>query len=304
MNLQASDTHNNLFGRTANPFRLGLTVGGSSGGEAALVAMRGSVLGVGTDSAGGIRIPSLCCGLIGFKPSCRRIPFGGQSYPGRRGAFGILPSAGPICHTVRDAEYFMRSVLKYDSWTLDEDTLSVPWLQPSASATKLFGVIFEDPSYPLHPAVLRNLRDALRKISASGHQLIPLNNLLPADIVATTALTSMTILNMDPEKTPFGFVARGGEPLVPSVSAISMPELANMKPNINGVFNLNNDISKIRSTFRELIVQNNFDGILMPAYQATAVAHDGIRVPAYAVLANILDVCFLILTSPYSQSLI
>lgn len=295
--IQASDTHNNLFGRTSNPCRPGLTAGGTSGGEAALIALRGSVLGIGTDNAGGIRVPSLCCGLTGFKPSCRRIPFGGQAYPGRRGSFGILPAAGPICHTVRDAQYFMSSVLQYDSWTLDEDTLSVPWVQPSTSTVKRFGVIFEDPRYPLHPAVLRTFQEALQKLSVAGHQLLPLTNLLPVDIIYTTALTSMTILNMDPEKTPYGFVARGGEPLVPSVSAIIMPELSKMKPNINGVFNLNNDISKFRSMFREVFVHNNLDGILMPVYQATAVEHDKIGVPAYAVLANILDVSFLTLST-------
>lgn len=46
---QALETESNLYGTTTNPFNSGLTPGGSSGGEAALIAMRGSLLGIGTD---------------------------------------------------------------------------------------------------------------------------------------------------------------------------------------------------------------------------------------------------------------
>ena len=44
-----ADSDNNVFGRTVNPHNVNLTAGGSTGGEGALIALRGSVLGVGTD---------------------------------------------------------------------------------------------------------------------------------------------------------------------------------------------------------------------------------------------------------------
>ena len=49
---QWDETHSNVFGRTTNPYNMNLTPGGSSGGEGALLAMRGSPLGVGTDIGG------------------------------------------------------------------------------------------------------------------------------------------------------------------------------------------------------------------------------------------------------------
>lgn len=49
---QWTETHNLLSGRTVNPYNRSLTSGGSSGGEGALIAMRGSMLGVGTDLGG------------------------------------------------------------------------------------------------------------------------------------------------------------------------------------------------------------------------------------------------------------
>lgn len=54
-NVQAIETNNNIYGRTLNPHNLRLGAGGSTGGEGALIAMRGSPLGVGTDIAGSIR---------------------------------------------------------------------------------------------------------------------------------------------------------------------------------------------------------------------------------------------------------
>lgn len=46
------ETYNHVFGRTTNPYNRKLTPGGSSGGEAALIAMKGSPLGVGSDVGG------------------------------------------------------------------------------------------------------------------------------------------------------------------------------------------------------------------------------------------------------------
>ena len=56
--LMMGETVNHLFGRTLNPYNRSLTSGGSSGGESALLAFRGSPLGVGTDIGGSIRMPA------------------------------------------------------------------------------------------------------------------------------------------------------------------------------------------------------------------------------------------------------
>lgn len=67
--IMTADSDNNVFGRTLNPRNTRLTAGGSTGGEGALIALRGSVLGVGTDIGGSIRVPSVCNGLYGLRPS-------------------------------------------------------------------------------------------------------------------------------------------------------------------------------------------------------------------------------------------
>ena len=58
-----------LTPQVKNPVFPGRTVGGSSGGAAAAVAAGLADIGIGTDTAGSVRIPAACCGLFGFKPS-------------------------------------------------------------------------------------------------------------------------------------------------------------------------------------------------------------------------------------------
>ncbi len=70
------ESDNPVYGRTNNPWDLGRTPGGSTGGEAAIIAARGSPLGLGNDLGGSIRVPCHFCGIHGFKPTSLRGPPG------------------------------------------------------------------------------------------------------------------------------------------------------------------------------------------------------------------------------------
>jgi amidase len=65
---------NAIYGRTVNGFNRNLSCGGSSGGEGALVGLRGSLLGFGSDIGGSIRVPSSFNGLYGLRGSYNRMP--------------------------------------------------------------------------------------------------------------------------------------------------------------------------------------------------------------------------------------
>src|SRR5947209_398713 len=94
-------THNLLFGPTRNPWNLGRTPGGSSGGASAAAAAGLGPLHVGTDGGGSIRIPASFAGIFGLKPSYGRIP----AYP-PSGAWS-LSHIGPMARTVADAALMM-----------------------------------------------------------------------------------------------------------------------------------------------------------------------------------------------------
>ncbi|HWK68553.1 MAG TPA: amidase [Rhizobiaceae bacterium] len=78
-------TEPKLYGATKNPWKEGITPGGSSGGTAAAVAARMVPIGEASDGAGSIRVPASCCGVVGLKPSRGRVtlaPFGDFWYGG------------------------------------------------------------------------------------------------------------------------------------------------------------------------------------------------------------------------------
>ena len=70
----AVGTTNAIFPATNNPWRDGITPGGSSGGSAAAVAAGMAGVALGTDMGGSIRIPASCCGVVGLRPSPDRVP--------------------------------------------------------------------------------------------------------------------------------------------------------------------------------------------------------------------------------------
>ncbi|PNP57088.1 hypothetical protein THARTR1_02930 [Trichoderma harzianum] len=95
------------WGRTLNPHNIRLSAGGSSGGEAALLAMRGSVLGIGSDIGGSVRNPAAFCGIYGFKPTSCVVPRKGLVAGGAIAELNILTTAGPLCNSLRDMDLFM-----------------------------------------------------------------------------------------------------------------------------------------------------------------------------------------------------
>lgn len=104
------ETSNNLYGVTVNPFNSQLTCGGSSGGEGALLGLRGSCLGLGTDIGGSIRSPSANCGVYGLRPSSYRIPFGGLSYT-MAGEEQIVAVLGPLSTSLEGVKLFMKTII-------------------------------------------------------------------------------------------------------------------------------------------------------------------------------------------------
>ena len=105
------DTNNRLYGRTNNPYDLSRISGGSSGGEAALMSAGGSLVGMGSDIGGSIRIPSFFNGVFGHKPSSDIVPCtGNYPYCGHpeREKFLVL---GPIVRYPVDLKLIMRTIV-------------------------------------------------------------------------------------------------------------------------------------------------------------------------------------------------
>jgi len=92
-----SHTFNPLFGATHNPYRLGLSAGGSSGGAAAALAAGLVPLAEGSDMGGSLRNPAGLCNVVGLRPTPGRVP----TWPAPLG-WSQLSVQGPMGRTVAD----------------------------------------------------------------------------------------------------------------------------------------------------------------------------------------------------------
>jgi aspartyl-tRNA(Asn)/glutamyl-tRNA(Gln) amidotransferase subunit A len=142
---------------TVNPWELERIAGGSSGGAAAAVA-GGLVAGaVGSDTAGSIRIPSACCGVVGLKPTWGRVP-----------ATGVWPLSwscdhvGPIAGGVADVALLERVLAGGPGDPAD---------QAPPQGPPRIGRLVGDDLGPVDPAVTAVVDDLCRRMEAVGATL-------------------------------------------------------------------------------------------------------------------------------------
>ena len=111
-----------------------------SGGEGALIAARGSPLGLGTDIGGSVRIPAAFSGIVGFKPTPMRLTRSGISAPrlgNKSGQDSVVSVAGPMARSVEDCAAAMAVLLAKDSpvWRADPFAPRLEWDVAKLSAS-------------------------------------------------------------------------------------------------------------------------------------------------------------------------
>ncbi|XP_055351575.1 fatty-acid amide hydrolase 2-like [Paramacrobiotus metropolitanus] len=95
------ESSNKIYGQSRNPYNTQRIVGGSSGGEAALLAAAGSPFGIGSDIGGSIRMPAFFNGIFGHKPTFGIVPNRGQ-FPDVSGNLSKFLTTGPMCRFAED----------------------------------------------------------------------------------------------------------------------------------------------------------------------------------------------------------
>ncbi|XP_057696561.1 fatty-acid amide hydrolase 1 [Corythoichthys intestinalis] len=176
------DCSNIIYGQTVNPHNLEKTSGGSSGGEAALISGGGSVLGIGSDIGGSIRIPAAFCGICGFKPTAGRLSkMGiGSICPGQKSVSG---SPGPIAKDVDSLALCMQALLCDHMFALDPTVPPLPFkveLYKTSQSLRI-GYMESDGITQPTPSMIRSLRKVRVLLEEAGHTLVPYSPLRMKD---------------------------------------------------------------------------------------------------------------------------
>ncbi|KAI2663217.1 Fatty-acid amide hydrolase 1 [Labeo rohita] len=168
------DCGNPIFGQTLNPYNLQKTPGGSSGGEGALIGGGGSILGIGTDIGGSVRIPASFCGICAFKPTSKRLSLQGISSC-VRGQKSVLSSAGPLGRDVESVALCMQALLCQDMFSLDPTVPPIPFNQEvyESSEPLRIGYYENDGYLQSSPSMARAVRETKDLLEKAGHTLVP-----------------------------------------------------------------------------------------------------------------------------------
>ena len=280
------------YGRTLNPFNINLSAGGSSGGEGALVAMKGSVLGVGTDIGGSIRCPSAFCGIYGFKPTSCILPMKGFLSHAFSAELNVLCSTGPMCRSLRDMELFTKLLIDAKPWLEDPKLIPMPWTGLNTTITKKplkIGIIEHDGFIIPQPPVQRAIAWAKQRLSDPAHSsTFEVKPFTPYN--AAEAWSKIRRMYWpDGGSVTIDAIKEGGEPVLSLTEWIMADAEPHGMLNAEDVNQLRFARDQFRYKFADSWADQDVDVVIGPAFVGPACAHDTAFYWTYTSLYNLVD---------------
>lgn len=310
------EADNPVFGRTNHPLSNERTPGGSSGGEAAIVAAHGSPLGLASDLGGSIRHPAHSCGVCGIKPTTGRLTAAG-SYRAMPGMRAIALQPGPLVRAVEDVDLAMRVLRDKSRIPRNDDETDDSW--PDFRRVRLDGLRigwFDDDGYfRPSPAARRAVREAADVLAQRGSIVEPF---VPPDLreamrvyvglVSADGLDSLRRMVRGSRREPqvarqlrLGSIPRSVRKVLrPALRLLGQEFLAEMVEwsgprTVGQYWDLTTSADACRGRFENAVEQADsgpLDVILMPAHGLPALRHgtalDAMPAASYCFLPNLL----------------
>ena len=166
-----SQTFNEVFGETHNPYDLTKTCGGSSGGAAVSLACGMLPIADGSDTGGSLRNPAAFCNVVGFRPSPGRVPV----WPNELGWFPISVQ-GPMARTVEDVALMLSAIAGPDP----RDPIAIPaagdrFRQPLARDFRNTRIAWSADfgGLPMDPQITQVLEPQIETFAGLGCEVAP-----------------------------------------------------------------------------------------------------------------------------------
>ncbi len=282
------ETTNNIYGTTLNPWNRALSPGGSSGGESALVAFRGSPLGMGTDGGGSLRLPAAWTGVYTLKPSSARMPGGhrGIGYSDSNQSCN-----GPFANDIPSLRLFCEAILGSDNnqtqpWLIDSNMVPIPWNPNIKPPTRLrLGMLYDDGIIHRTPPVQRCLVEAAGLLRNAGHEVVDLTSPEWAEMHRRGASIIFRIYTEEGGLHLREELERSGEPLVPRVctgwsEAPSTP---------TEIWANHRERNKLRDEYRAAMREIGLDAVISAPLPHPAPPHGQYITSASVAIYNLLD---------------
>ena len=157
-------TENSAYGVTKNPYDTKRVPGGSSGGSTAAVAINGTLVALGSDTAGSCRQPAAFCGVVGLKPT-----YGSISRNGLIAMGSSLDVIGPITKSVSDAEIVFNIIKGRDP--MDSTSVSENFYERKNGSKLRIGVPKEFLNMGVDERILSNFEESVLKLKSLGYEI-------------------------------------------------------------------------------------------------------------------------------------
>ncbi|WFU77953.1 amidase [Bradyrhizobium sp. CIAT3101] len=275
--LRDFQSYNEIYGATHNPWDLGRSPGGSSGGCGAALAAGFGPLSIGSDIGGSIRVPAHFCGVFGHKPSLGLVPLRGYSLPPATPVpgQGDLAVVGPMARTASDLSLSLDVIAGPDEMR-DGVGYRLALPAPRHDQLKDFRILVID-THPLMPtgdAVRSTIGRLADRLGKSGARVARASAALPD--LADSARLYMKLLNAarSPRLTPAALAEAQGlaAALAPDDRSLQA-ERARGWGMIHREW-LAADVARLQLQQKWHELFREFDAVIYPAAAVPAFPHD------------------------------
>ncbi|KAJ4295566.1 hypothetical protein N0V90_007579 [Kalmusia sp. IMI 367209] len=220
----APETNNNIVGYQFNPWNQLLSAGGSSGGEGSVQALRGSAMGLGSDSGGSVGMPAAYNGVYSHKPSSGRLSFKDAPASGKSNL--VIPSViGIMGPSVASLKLMFKSLQSTEPWKRDPFVHPLGYREeleynPNKDPLPAFGVMKHDGVVRPHPPIARAMDIAEKAVQRAGLQTLPWDPPSHAEI----ALIHGPIARGDGVPDGWKNIQLSGEDIIPQLLGNVFPD--------------------------------------------------------------------------------
>lgn len=260
------ETDNAIHGRTCHPLDKERTPGGSSGGEAALIGAGASLVGIGTDGGGSIRVPSHYCGIAGLRPTAGLVPETG-CWPSTRDTGMLDMSAvGPMGRCVDDLALLLPVIAGRDD--VDPFVQGCPVNDPGAVEVRSLrvGVYDHDGVWPVSAGTRAAVAAAGRALADLGCEV---EEAAPPDLSAATDLFFALMAADGGARAREDLAAADGRHV--GQLARLLDDLRPLALDTEAYFTLVRRFIAFRASLRSFV--NRFDAVVAPAAAGPAPLH-------------------------------
>ncbi|KAF9458148.1 amidase signature domain-containing protein [Collybia nuda] len=310
------ETTSDVFGCTTNPHKKTHTVGGSSGGGAALLACGGSKIEIGSDLGGSVRIPAHFCGIWSLKGSSGRFPTWGSLSP-MVGLEGVSLVSSPMAGNLPDLGEFWKRVVDAKPWMYDHTCIPMPWKPVNfrEEGRKLkWGVMINDGLFPPSPACRRALGMVISALREQGHEVAEFcppnvfegskigyqlifadggeqlrNSLVQPETLSKAAMPTLHLLGLPRIfKRIMAFFLRRSDPVSADLYSVMHPK------SVVEVRDLVGQREQYRAAWHEKWIESGLDFVLtvpypFPAFEHGASEKTTLMSAGYTLIFNMLD---------------